>query len=566
MIKRKILITAFSALFLLTLNTQAQEYIAPVTIPQLLSANFGELRNNHFHSGLDYTTQGAVNKPIVAVADGYISRINVSPGGYGLALYIEHPATGQTSVYGHLNSFSRKISEYFVAKQYEAESYRLDISLEPNEITVKKGEQIALSGNTGSSGGPHLHFELRDTKSEEPLDVLEYISRGIRDNLNPDLRGIAVYPVEGQGIVNGSQKPLRMNIAKNKNGNYNAPPQTINAWGKIGLGVKAYDRMNGRNNIYGVKQVRLFVDEVMVYESIIRRFSFDKTRMLNTFIDFEDWRINRSFFMRSFIEPGNTLDFYKTINDGYINIVTEKPYRIRYELTDHHGNTTRYAFVINGKKQAITTSEKCANFMAWNLSNSYVESDISLTIPMGNLYNNICYRHSRTASDRYYSDIHRVHNSPVPLHRNGQLRIKLNCHADVDESKYGVVKIARNGSTSWQGGNYKEGYMELNINELGDRYAVDTDTEPPQILPQAPANWAARKRIVIALKDNKSGIAHFRGEINGEFVLFKHDMKSPNYTYTFDDTRLTKGKKQQLLFTATDGAGNRSEYRYEFDY
>lgn len=561
-----------SKIFILTVLFQlltfssifSQNYSSPVRIPISLSANFGELRNNHFHGGIDYRTQQVENKPIYSIGDGYVSRINISPGGYGLALYIDHPA-GHTSVYGHLNSFSKKIQDFIIAKQYEKETYRIDYYLEPNEITVKQGEQIGLSGNTGSSGGPHLHFEIRDQKSQDPLDVFDFLGKKMTDTRKPDIRGIAFYPQPGKGVVNGSSNPVRLNVGKTKSG---APTGigTVRAWGVMGVGVKAYDLMNGTSNVYGVKHVRLFVDGTPVFSSSMNRFSFDKTRMLNSFVDFEDWRLRKSFFMKSFVEPGNTLPLYKNLFDGYITINQEKNYNLRYELEDFFGNKTTYSFVVAGSKQSIPQPAKCTNFMAWNISNWFFEPDFSLTIPLGNLYTDFCYIHSKTASTRYFSDIHRVNNKPVPLHRNGQIWLKLKNQNQTDTTRFGVVKIAANGKENWLGGDYKNGGVEVSINELGERYAIDKDTVSPVITPQAPAQWAAQKRIRIRLSDVKSGISSFRGEINGKFILFRHDMKSDIYTYTFDDSRLTRGQPQTLTFTATDGTGNTSEFKYEFKY
>src|SRR5690554_1961146 len=223
------------------LSSNSQTYSLPVSIPPALSGGFGELRNNHFHSGIDFKTQQAVNKPILSIEDGYVSRISVAPGGYGLALYINHPSTGHTSVYAHLNSFSKEIADYVKSKQYELESYSINLYPEAELFPVKRGQQIALSGNTGSSGGPHLHFEIRDSKSEDPLDALEFLP-AIADTQKPDLRGIAFYPVKDRGIINGSIDPIRINISKDANGNPVRLGRTINAWGLIGIGVKAYDR------------------------------------------------------------------------------------------------------------------------------------------------------------------------------------------------------------------------------------------------------------------------------------------------------------------------------------
>ncbi len=556
------------AYFVFTLNalTQSANYTPPLQIPPSLSANFADLRNNHFHSGLDYRTQYAVNKPVFSIADGYVSRINVSPGGYGLALYITHPATGHTSVYGHLNAFSKKIADFIIRKQYEAESFRLDVNLKADEMPVKRNEQIALSGNTGSSGGPHLHFEIRDTKSEEPLDALDFLGHTIKDNIPPELHGIALYPIAGRGVLNGSQSAIRLNVGTSKSGGYAAPSQTLKTWGLIGAGVKASDRMNGTSNSFGVKQINLFVDEMLVFKSRITRFSFDKSRMINSFVDFEAWRNNKSFFMKSFVEPGNKLDFYTTINNGLVDINSERDYKFRYELIDHYGNKTNYTFVVKGVKQAVPTLEKCKNYMTTSVDNSYSDTDFSLSIPKDNLYADFCFVHTRVASQRYFSDVHRVGNRPVPLHKSGMIKVGLKRVAPVENSKYGVVRIDNKGVANWVGGTYRDGAIEVAINELGERYAVDIDTILPQITPQNPEQWAVKKRIVISLKDDKSGIGSFRGEINGKFVLFTHDVKSSLYTYIFDDTRLISGQNQELKFVATDGAGNKREYRYSFFY
>lgn len=558
----------FNILFIILLATNAayaQPYRSPLNIPAQLSGNFGELRNNHFHSGIDYKTKQVENQPVFSIGDGYVSRINVSPSGYGLALYIDHPS-GHTSVYGHLNSFSKPIADYVKQKQYEEESFRIDIYLKPNEIPVKKGEQIALSGNTGSSGGPHLHFEVRDTQTQNPLDPLQLFGKTVVDTERPDIRGIAFYPVEGKGVVNGSNNPLRLSVAKNKSGVPQALSQTIHAWGKIGIGVKAYDRMNGQHNIYGVKRIRLFVDEKPVFRSEIDKFSFNKTRMLNTFIDFEDWRERNSFYMKSFIDAGNTLHFYDAADSGFITINEERNYRLQYELQDFHGNTLTYSFVVKGEQQPIEPIKSCENFMPWMLYNSIVDYDFLLNIPQGNLYNNICFTHSRTSSFKYHSDIHQINNQPVPLHNEGALWLKISADTLQNKQQYGVITISKNGKEGWIRGSYKNGGVEIPIRELGGKYAVDIDTIPPQISPVNQEKWAANKKIRIRLTDNKSGIAKFRGTIDDKFALFSHDMKSDIYTYVPDDSRLERNKTHVLRFTATDAAGNREERTYIFDY
>ncbi len=555
----------FLALILLIIQTAIYaQYGEPLNLPPALSANFGELRNNHFHSGIDFKTQQVVNKPVYAVADGYISRISVSPGGYGLAIYINHPIENQTSVYGHLNSFSKLIAEYVESKQYENESFRVDLQLEPDEMPVTKGEQIALSGNTGSSGGPHLHFEIRDTKTQAPLDPLQYVAKNIRDTQKPDLRGVAFYPIARQGLVNASTAPTRLSISKSKAGTPLPLQKTINAWGKIGVGVKAYDKMDGQANIYGVKHIRLFVDEQQVFCSTINDYLFSETRMLNSFIDFEDWRNNNSFFMKSFIEPGNKLRLYESVNKGYININEERPYLMKYELEDHFGNITTYEFTVNGLLQEIPRQPKCENYMAWQYHNKHVAYDFILNIPEGNLYTDFCFSHTvdPVVNNKYYSDIHEVNDTPIPLNSSGNIWIKIESDTLSERSKYGVVRVNRNRD-SWMGGIYKHGGMELYINELGHRYAISIDTVAPTITPLSPQTWKQNGRIRLTLSDDKSGVSYFRGTIDDQYVLFKHDSKSNVYTYTFDRARLTELPVKRFKFIAKDGVGNERVYEYD---
>lgn len=558
--KKNMIVAATLIVASMCFKSYSQKYANPVNVPIALSANFGELRANHFHSGLDYKTQQVINKPILSVADGNVSRISVSPGGYGLALYVNHEETGHTTVYGHLDSFADNIAEYVNGQQYELETYRIELYPPKEMFPVKRGQQIALSGNTGSSGGPHLHFEVRDTKSQDPLDPFNYFGNTVTDTQKPDLRGIAFYPIHGKGSINDSSSPLRLDVAKNAQGVPLALGQTIRAWGRIGVGVKAYDKMNGQANIYGVKHVRLYVDENQVFSQTIDRYSFADTRMLNTLIDYEDWKNRKSFYMRSFVTPGNKLKFYDTTNDGFIDINEERNYRLRYELEDYHGNTLVYSFVVVGKKQPIEKNDDTTNYMSHNFHNTYVDTDFVLDIQRDNLYEDIHYLHNRIDSKTYYSDIFQVHNTPVPLHNNAKMWIQINNDTLLNKHQYGVVDVSTN--MNWVGGVYKNGGVEASIRELGGRYAISVDNVPPVITPVNPNSWMSNKKIEIRLRDNLSGIAQFRGTINGEFVLFKHDVKSSIYTYVLDRSRLPKGDKLVFVFTAKDGANNVATYEH----
>ena len=553
------------ALLSFTSICSAQNYRSPLDIPLLLSANCGELRGNHFHSGIDIKTQGVTGKPVYAIEDGFVSRISVSPSGYGLAIYVDHPATGHTSLYGHLERYSPQIADYVKKKQYEKESFAIDLSLDKNQFPVKKGQLIAYSGNTGSSGGPHVHFEIRETKGQVVLDPLVFYKNMIEDTQSPDVRGIAVYPVPGRGVVNGQGTVLRQSVSILKNGAYSPLKDPIEAWGVIGLGVKSYDRMNKTTNVYGVKKVSLFVDDKKIFESYTEKFSFDQTRMINSFTDFADWKLRKSFFMQSFVEPGNRLPFYTSVDNGYLDINKQRVYKIKYELEDLYGNKTIYKFDIQGRKQEVPVPAGCSMVFSWNHENRFINDDFKLIIPKGALYNDQCFKYSKRNSDKYFSSIYKVNDSPIPLDAWSDITIKLENDILSNKNQYGIVQLNK-GKETWIGGAYSDGYITGKIRELGSDFAVSVDRNAPQITPIQSEKWNTQGVIKIKLTDDLSGISSFRGTIDGEYVLFVHDVKSNIYTYKIDSSKIKKGNSCKLLFEAVDGAGNSSVYTESFNY
>lgn len=541
------------------------QYRSPLDIPIILSANFGELRPNHFHSGIDLKTAGAVNKPVYSIADGYISRISVSPSGYGLAIYVTHPATGQTSVYGHLNKYESKVAEYVKTKQYEQERFGVDLKVEKDLLPVKKGDLIAYSGNSGSSAGPHVHFEIRNTESQKLVDPLLYYKDEIADTQPPRIKGIAVYPVNEKGAADFSRDPARWSVSVLKSGTYAPVKDTVEVWGMIGFGVSANDKMNGTANIYGVKKLRLFCDSVQVYSSDITEVDLSTTRMINSLIDYEYWVKRGSFYQKMFVEPGNKLQIYKTINNGYIDIKKERIYNLRCELEDLYGNQTVYNFCVKGREQTIPQKKRCVQQMKWAQDNHFTDGRFSLSIPKNYLYDDLCFILKNEQSEKYLSDIYHVNDVHTPLHNYSEMNIPLRKDTVNNKSRYGVVRI--DGSReSWIGGTYVNGVMKVNIRELGHSYAVSMDAKAPVITPVQPARWVRNAKINIKLSDNKSGIQSYRGTIDGNFVLFENDVKSSVYSYKFDTKRLKKGQNHKLIFTAVDGAGNTSNYEYVFKY
>ena len=540
---------------------EAQQLRKPMDIPVLLSGNFGELRSNHFHSGIDFKTQGVEGKPIHSVQDGYVSRISVSPWGYGNGLYITHP-DGTTTVYGHLQKFSQKITAYLKEKQYEQESFNVNLSLTPDELPVKEGELVALSGNTGSSGGPHLHFEVRDTETEEPMDPIEYYKDLIKDTQAPKIQGIMVYSMPGKGVVNGSRRKLELKPVTAKNGKQTLTGK-IEAWGEIGLAVKGYDYMDNTSNIYGIKDITLTADSQVIFHSNLDRFAFDETRYLNSFTDFEEWKEHRSFYIKSFVDPGNRLRFIESLNRGILTIDEPRTYHLTYKLADAFGNTTQLSIRIEGKEQPIPEIDtENAELFHWWSDNRFGAKGIRLTIPKGNLYDDLYFRYSVKEDSAALGATHILHNTPVAFHKSAKLSLRLQTDTLANKQQYGIVRL-QNGRRSWTGGVYRNGWVDADIKEMGS-YTLGQDLVPPTITPLNPATWVSQQAITLRLSDNLSGVQTYRGEIDGQYVLFEMNSKSV-ITYHFDKERLARGK-HTLKLVVTDACGNQSTYTYPFTW
>ncbi|GHV20818.1 peptidase M23 [Clostridia bacterium] len=540
---------------LISIGLHAQDIVSPLDIPLFLSGNFGELRSNHFHSGIDFKTQGVTGLPVKSVEDGYVSRVSVSPYGYGNALYINHP-DGKTSVYGHLERFAPAIEAVVRDSQYQKESFSVNFYLFPGQLPVKKGERVAWSGNTGGSGGPHVHFEFRDTHTEEAIDALPYFKKWIKDTRAPEIRGLMVFPQLNKGIANGSTHNQALTIVKDKSGRQSLA-KPVTAWGQIGIGVKAYDRMNETGNIYGVNEIILKVDGEEVYHSILNEFSLDDTRYLNTYIDWKEWTENKSFYMKSFTDPGNRLGVNRSLDNGIISIDSEKTYRLEYILKDVYKNTTTFQFDITGLKTLIPQQEPKGIYFPFNRDNLFVGQGVDLRIPRKNLYTDIYLQVETLPGYAPYAPLYRL-GERIPLHSYCPLTLYLTNDTYPDKSKYGVVSYWRN-KKNWLGGHYENGKISAEIRELGD-FSVEVDTVPPVITPIKEANWAANGRIAFKISDDLSGIKSYKGTLDSKFILIEYDYKTNLLYSVYDPKRMGRGR-QTLKLVVTDEAGNASEFQ-----
>jgi hypothetical protein len=401
-------------------------------------------------------------------------------------------------------------------------------------------------------------------RNNELIDPLIFYKSYVPDTRKPHVRGLMVYPVEGKGMVNGSNRKQNIELKTDKNDNP-LITATIEAWGEIGLGIRAVDRMDGTGFSYGIKDILQTVDSVETFRSYADRFSHGESRYINSYTDYEEWSRSRTFYIKTFVEPGCHLRFTASRNSGKITINEERIYHVNIILTDLYGNTCNVPVKIKGKEQEITPPDTTgAKLMRWYDYNTFISKGISLTIPRNSLYSNLYMHYSSSVSQPFHSAVHTLHPLPVPLHEPAQLSIFIeHTHEQSDTERFGTVLInALTGKFSWIGGVYRDGWIDAGISELGT-YAVIRDTVPPVITPVEPDKWNGKKQVNLRITDDLSGIATYRGEIDGKYALFEFDGKTAMLSYRFDSERLYPGY-HHLILIVTDRCGNKSEYRYAF--
>ncbi|MGP1539001.1 M23 family metallopeptidase [Bacteroides pyogenes] len=525
-------------------------FVPPFDFPLTLSGNFGEIRSNHFHGGLDFKTGGVVGKPVRALADGYISRICVTNGsGYVLDVRYHN---GYTTINRHLNGFLSPIAQRVEKLQYEKESWEVEIIPAPDEYPVKAGQQIAWSGNTGYSFGPHLHLDVFETETGDYVDPMPFFRTKIKDTRPPKADGIMLFPKPGMGVVEGLQE----NKVILPDGKDTRP---IEAWGMIGAGIKAYDYMDGANNHYGVYSVVLTVDGKEMFRSTVDRFAYEENPQINS------WTYGG--YMKSFIDPGNTLRMLNAPqgNRGWVTIDEEREYKFVYTLSDVFGNTSRYLFTVIGKEQPIEPLQyREKYFFDWNKTNFLQEPGMTLVVPKGALYDDVLLSYRMKADSGAVAFTYQLHEEPLSLHTSAELRIGLRRKPVADTTKYYVARITPKGKTHSVGGIYEDGFMKTSVRELGT-YTVAMDTVPPEITPVGKNLWVKNEKIVYRIEDKETGIRSFRGTIDGKYALFgRPNMVKPYWECKLNPKYMKKGGKHVVEITVTDGCGNRSVARDSF--
>lgn len=542
---------------------------SPLDIPLVLSGNFGELRSDHFHSGVDFKTQGISGHKVYAIEDGYVSRIKVQAGGYGHALYIAHP-NGYTSVYGHLSAYNSAIGNHTKKIQYDRESFEVDLYLKPGTLPVSKGELIALSGNTGSSSGPHLHFEIRKTANQHPTNALMY-NLPVKDDIAPRFSHLVIYPRGDDAQVNMAYKNAAFTLMEEEGSYRINGTNPVTVFGKIGFGVEVYDYLNGARNRCGVYALELKVDGHSYFKTEMGEFSFSESRFINAHIDYARKKENEQSIQRLYKLPYNELSIYRHMEEeGLVEIRDTLVHEVEIIAADVYGNTSSLAFEIKGAgalQQMAKKEKSSGTVLSFNSAGGFEDKDIKLAYPAYAFYEDVNFTYARTSGlPDTESDIFHVHADHTPVHKRFKLSLKLPDSLGDYGEKVCLVAVGDDNEISCVGGEIGKGFVNAELRTFG-KYALAIDTIAPEIEAMnlsAGKDMSASKSIRFNVIDEMSGIKSYKGYIDNKWILMQYDPKNDLLTYVFDEARITPDKDHEIELYVEDWKGNTSFYHTTF--
>ncbi|MEA3316620.1 MAG: M23 family metallopeptidase [Bacteroidota bacterium] len=547
------------------INKKQNIFSSPVNFPIKLAGTFGELRSGHFHSGIDIKTKGKCGEIIKAVSNGYISRIKVSTNGYGKTIYISHP-NNRTSVYGHLSKFNNKISKYVKDYQYKNKTFEVNIFPESNKFTIKKGDIIGFSGNTGSSRGPHLHFELRKTSNQHPINPLLFLD--VKDNIAPKIYYLACYPMEENSTINSKNKSLIIPAKLNDN-NY-IIANNLKLSGKIGFGIETYDYLNDSRNKCGITNLKLKINNKLIFEHKINEFAFSETRYINSHIDYEEKEKSNKKIQKTFIEPNNNLSTYlNTVNNGIYNFDDSTNYNIKILVNDIYNNTSILEFnAIGSKQKKIDTpaiQHDSINKILWDKDFLFKNDKIQIRISKYSLYKNLNFNYYISqAIPNTFSSLHHIHNIYTPLQKPISLSIHTNNIPEGLKEKALIVRIDKDGEKHSIGGDAINSHITGITRKFGN-YTVMIDTIAPKIIPLfTSTKFENKSKINFKITDKLAGIKTYNGYIDNKWVLFEYDLKNKLLFFTFDKDKILKNTNHELEIFVIDNKNNIETYYTSF--
>ncbi len=536
-------------------------FISPLTIPLTLAGTFAELRGSHFHSGLDIRTNERTGYEVIAPADGYVSRIKVQAYGGGKNLYITHP-NGYTTVYMHLQDYVGKIDEWVKSYQYNNKCYTFDYTFKKPQIYVKQGQIIARSGETGMVAGPHLHFEIRDSKTEQPINPLLF-GLDVRDTIKPYIVSLAITPLENSSVENEQQpkifKPIdTTHLSKQKI--IHKSFDTIECFGKVYFSCLAYDPSIGSSMENGVWKTELYIDDDMIFSHCINRFSFMDYGFVDATINYPLYIQTGKRMLSSLQLDNGFLPFNTYKNKGVLAVETDSVYKVTWKMIDLCANVFSYTYYVKGVFDSVANSMQKklteGQYFSFNQDNRFTTKNGSAFIfPKNSLYRDIDFMYSYARGE--YSDIHKLHTISEPIKKKFNVKIKPYKIDNSLKNKYLIVSINSKGSKKSVGGGLKGEFVETAVGNFGN-FAVWIDTIPPTIKAlnfrsNKPLS-KSQKTLKVSISDNLSGVNTYNGYLNDEWVLMEFDGRRATLTYKIDE-KLKKGKNN-LKIIVTDMKNN----------
>ena len=526
----------------------------PLEIPIILSGTFGELRPNHFHAGIDIKTKGTEGFKVYSIGDGYVSRIQITHGGYGKALYIKHD-NGQSSVYAHLQKFSPKIEKIVKEIQYSKESYTFRIYPSKDEIRISEKELIGFSGNTGRSFGPHLHYELRD-ELDRPINPMAFKNYSVRDTIPPVVLGL-YYKLIPENSISGSNSSFNeLKLKKISNNLFIS--DTLKTSGPVGFGINSFDRMNNTWNKMGLSNIKTSIDGNEIFNMDLNSFSYDEWRHINTFIDYPSYKNKKIKIQKLYIEEFNPLDMYKrSLGDGVVKInETSITYLYSVKLFDFNKNQSEILVPIQWVKQN-------------DLSNRKLDFENMFKVNKDSAYN-FKFPRAKVSIEKnsFYTDkiiqifeennLLHVDKDSIPLLKGITIKMDISRYNDSIRNRTYIGRIGENKKSSFVSSKKEENYVIAKVNNLGD-FVIKIDSIKPNIsvIDISDNQWISkRKKLTIKISDNESGVKNYRGTINDKWILLEYNPMKGILSYDFNDNVNRDDAKNVLEIKIEDNVGN----------